>query len=102
MTHNREFHGLGLAGRVLRFEYRLVSKSALDRLDKLYQHRYNKFCYTVNMFILLYLCVFCRPFFTYWVSFVQILVMIVVASVYGHAPYGFDFETETAVVILLY
>jgi len=28
--------------------------------------------------------------------------MIVVASVYGHAPIGFDFETETALVILLY
>jgi len=44
LTHNRQFHGLGIAGRVLRFEFRRVSKSALDRLDKLYQHRYTAIC----------------------------------------------------------
>ena len=40
-VHKRrsEFHGLGLAGRVLRFKFRPVSEKALDRLDKLYQHR---------------------------------------------------------------
>ena len=44
------------------------------------------------------LYVFCRPFFTYWVTFVQILVMIVVSAVYGFAPFGLDHQTETALV----
>jgi len=61
LTHNREFHGLGLAGRVLRFEYRLVSKSALDRLDKLYQHR-------LTSFVVQLICLFCC---TSYVSFVD-------------------------------
>ena len=43
-------------------------------------------------------CHFCRPFFTYWITFVHILVMIVVSSVYGFAPIGLDYKTEEALV----
>lgn len=32
----------------------------------------------------------CRPYFTYWVTFVQILVFIVSVSVYGIAPIGVE------------
>lgn len=31
----------------------------------------------------------CRPFFTYWISFVQTVVLIVGLAVYGFAPIGF-------------
>ena len=46
----------------------------------------------------LYFVLFFRPFFTYWITFVHLLVMIVVSSVYGFAPYGWDYKTETALV----
>ena len=39
LRRRSSFHGLGLAGRALQFKFRNVSESALDRLDKLYQHR---------------------------------------------------------------
>lgn len=38
--------------------------------------------------------VFFRPYFTYWVTFVQIMVYIIAVAVYGIAPIGFE---ETAV-----
>lgn len=42
-----------------------------------------------------FLCVFYsfRPFFTYWVTFVQVVVFIVSVAVYGIAPIGHS-ETE--------
>ncbi|XP_065898696.1 inactive rhomboid protein 1-like isoform X2 [Dysidea avara] len=38
------------------------------------------------------------PWFTIWISFIHILVMIVVTSIYGLAPYGCDFKTETDLI----
>ena len=34
-----------------------------------------------------------RPFFTYWVSTVQIIIFIVVIATYGIAPYGLGTKT---------
>ena len=36
---------------------------------------------------------FCRPFFTYWVTFVQIVIYVIAVLVHGIAPVGFE-ETE--------
>ena len=33
-------------------------------------------------------CLFCRPFFTYWVTFVQIVCYVVSVAVYGFSPIG--------------
>ena len=45
-----------------------------------------------------------RPFFTYWVTFVQIVVCIVSIAVYGFAPIGFDksIEKKDVLVTALY
>jgi hypothetical protein len=40
---------------------------------------YNCFCY---------FCKICRPYFTYWVTFVQIVCFIVSVSIYGIATPG--------------
>lgn len=42
-----------------------------------------------------------RPFFTYWISFVQLIVLIVGLSVYGFAPIGFTETKIQEVVIVL-
>ena len=41
-----------------------------------------------------------RPFFTYWISFVQLIVLIVGLAVYGFAPIGFTESTKEALVIM--
>ncbi|XP_074649232.1 inactive rhomboid protein 1-like [Tubulanus polymorphus] len=40
-----------------------------------------------------------RPYFTYWVTFVQIVIYIVSVSVYGIAPIGFEKSTIKAEVL---
>ena len=35
----------------------------------------------------------CRPFFTYWVTFVQIVCYIVSVAVYGFSPFGISVKT---------
>ncbi|XP_020899399.1 inactive rhomboid protein 1 isoform X2 [Exaiptasia diaphana] len=76
---NRREYGKGLVGRWLN---RSVSKKRLPstvrkQLESLSDH---------------------RPFFTYWVSFVQVVVLIVTLSVYNFAPIGFT-KTERAKIV---
>ena len=42
-----------------------------------------------------------RPFFTYWVTFVQVVVFIVAIAVYGIAPIGSS-ETEYTEAVCIY
>ena len=42
-----------------------------------------------------------RPYFTYWVTFVQIMVYLIAVSVYGIAPIGFE-ETEMSSEVCYY
>ena len=39
-----------------------------------------------------------RPYFTYWLMFMHIVIMIITLSVYGFAPYQWDITTSTAFV----
>ena len=43
----------------------------------------------------------CRPYFTYWVSFVQLVVLIVTLAVNGFAPIGFTFTERNALVSII-
>ena len=45
--------------------------------------------------------IFFRPFFTYWATFIQVVIYIVAVSVYGIAPIGFE-ETEITSEVLLH
>ncbi|GAU98687.1 hypothetical protein RvY_09801 [Ramazzottius varieornatus] len=40
-----------------------------------------------------------RPYFTYWVTAVQILVLLVSIAVYGFAPFGFGFRQQSSLVL---
>ena len=44
--------------------------------------------------------IFCRPYFTYWITFVQIVVFIVSVSVYGIAPIGVGKRVESQDVLV--
>jgi hypothetical protein len=43
----------------------------------------------------------CRPYFTYWATFVQLVVFIVAVAVYGTAPFGIGKHTESKMVSCL-
>ena len=53
-----------------------------------------------KIFHLIFLFYYFRPFFTYWISFVQLIVLIVGLAVYGFAPIGFTESSEEALVII--
>lgn len=73
--------GMGLIGRIMHRSIRS------DRLTSDVKQQINEFDDH-------------RPYFTYWVTFVQIVVFLVSISVYGPAPFGF-FESEYAEAILM-
>ncbi|CAB4038967.1 Hypothetical predicted protein, partial [Paramuricea clavata] len=41
-------------------------------------------------------CAYDRPYFTYWISFVQTTVLIITLAVYGFAPVGFTVSEQVA------
>ena len=49
---------------------------------------------------LIFLFYYFRPFFTYWISFVQLIVLTVGLAVYGLAPIGFTETVKRDVVII--
>ncbi|XP_025091539.1 inactive rhomboid protein 1-like [Pomacea canaliculata] len=71
--------GIGAMGRLLRPSIQSVvfTKDLTMQLDEMEDH---------------------RPYFTYWATFVQIVVFIVAVAVYGTAPYGIGREVENKVV----
>ncbi|GAB6033293.1 hypothetical protein CHUAL_012890 [Chamberlinius hualienensis] len=78
---DRRQYGMGVVGRWLGRSFRkdrLPSqvKQQLDDLDD------------------------CRPFFTYWVTTVQILITIISLAVYGFGPIGFE-QTERSGLVLV-
>ncbi|XP_078347167.1 inactive rhomboid protein 1-like isoform X1 [Oculina patagonica] len=76
---NRREYGKGLAGRWLNRTIRRkrLTSTVKKQMAALSDH---------------------RPFFTYWISFVQLIVLIVGLAVYGFAPIGFT-ETEKQQVV---
>ena len=44
--------------------------------------------------------VLCRPYFTYWITFVHILITLLVIGTYGIAPIGFAQHVTTELVSL--
>lgn len=73
--------GVGVVGRFLRPSVRsgTFTKDVKQQLDEMDDH---------------------RPYFTYWATFVQVVVFIVAVSVYGIAPIGIGKHTESKVVKL--
>jgi len=43
-------------------------------------------------------CFFVRPYFTYWITFVHIVITLLACITYGFAPVGFAQHTTTQLV----
>ncbi|KAK7507850.1 hypothetical protein BaRGS_00000815 [Batillaria attramentaria] len=81
MRRDKRQIGVGVLGRFFRPSIRsqAFNKDVKQQLDEMDDH---------------------RPYFTYWATFVQIVVFIVAVSVYGIAPIGIGKHTEPKVVKL--
>lgn len=73
--------GKGLVGRVLnrRYRSRRMDSYVQKQIEEIEDHS--------------------RPYFTYWVTTVQIVIMIVSIAFYGFAPIGFSYTQKTGVVL---
>ncbi|UYV82539.1 rom-4 [Cordylochernes scorpioides] len=78
---DRRQYGLGVVGRLFhrRLRRERITPDVRQQLDDLYDH---------------------RPFFTYWVTTVQILVTIVSLAVYGFGPVGFHMSRKSGLVLV--
>ncbi|XP_065898694.1 inactive rhomboid protein 1-like [Dysidea avara] len=92
IKQNRQGHHLGFTGTLLRFKYKDNGVDCTDNKKGLKIKRDPDQLKVFDKFYQL------RPLFTMWIMFTHILVMIVTASIYGLAPYGFDFQTETDLI----
>ncbi|XP_062895252.1 inactive rhomboid protein 2-like isoform X2 [Mobula hypostoma] len=75
-------YGLGIVGRLLNRRYRRsLSISTCDKLQHLHTH---------------------RPYFTYWITSVHIVVTVLAICIYGIAPVGFAQRVKTQLDALIH
>ncbi|KAG8224903.1 hypothetical protein J437_LFUL006261 [Ladona fulva] len=79
---DRRQYGMGFVGRIFRRSMRrsvVEDKKVREQLDDMEDH---------------------RPFFTYWATTVQILIMIISLVCYGLGPIGFDLHQRSSLVLV--
>lgn len=78
---NRRQYGMGVVGRYLRRSFRKdrITSEVKEQLDDIDDH---------------------RPYFTYWVTTVQLLITIISLAVYGFGPIGFE-QTQRSGLVLV-
>lgn len=78
---DRRQYGMGLVGKVLQRSFRRdrITKDVRQQLEDIEDH---------------------RPYFTYWVTTVQVLITIISLAVYGLGPVGFHKTQKTSLVMV--
>ncbi|XP_076027161.1 inactive rhomboid protein 2-like isoform X2 [Genypterus blacodes] len=72
-------YGMGVVGKWLNRNYRRsISSNVQEQLDDLHSH---------------------RPYFTYWITFVHIVITLLACCTYGFAPVGFAQHSSTELVL---
>lgn len=75
----RRQYGMGVVGKWLNRHYRRsLSSNIQKQLDDFHSH---------------------RPYFTYWITFVHIVITLLACCTYGFAPVGFAQHSETQLVL---
>ena len=72
-----------------RYTRKRLNSTIKKQLDTFDNHRHVHGC-LIKHLIITYLHF--RPYFTYWITFVHIIVTIISIAVYGIAPFGFTTE----------
>lgn len=78
---DRREYGMGLVGKILKRSFRKdrFTQEVKDQLDDIEDH---------------------RPYFTYWVTTVQVLIAVISLAVYGFGPIGFHKTQKTSLVMV--
>lgn len=72
-------YGMGVVGKLLNRHYRRsLSSNVQKQLDDFHSH---------------------RPYFTYWITFVHIVITLLACCTYGFAPVGFSQHSKTQLVL---
>ncbi|XP_041839164.1 inactive rhomboid protein 2-like [Melanotaenia boesemani] len=76
--HKRQY-GMGVVGKWLNRNYRRsLSSNIQKQLDDFHSH---------------------RPYFTYWITFVHVVITLLACSTYGFAPFGFSQHSTSDLVL---
>ncbi|XP_061583065.1 inactive rhomboid protein 2-like isoform X2 [Cololabis saira] len=76
--HKRQY-GMGVVGKWLNRHYRnSISSNVQKQLDDFHSH---------------------RPYFTYWITFVHVVITLLACCTYGFAPVGFSQHSESQLVL---
>lgn len=78
---NRRQYGMGMVGKLLQRSFRRdrITQDVRQQLEDIEDH---------------------RPYFTYWVTTVQVLITIISLAVYGFGPVGFHKTQRTSLVMV--
>ncbi|KAL2087219.1 hypothetical protein ACEWY4_018278 [Coilia grayii] len=76
---HKRMYGMGVVGKWLNRHYRRsISSSVQKQLDDFHSH---------------------RPYFTYWITFVHVVITLLAIGTYGFAPVGFAQRSTTELVL---
>ena len=90
--------GLGTITKLLHFKYKNMSPEQQRLLDSKLLHKYVYICMSSHDWHAVVSNLYRRPYFTYWLMTVHVIIMIVALALYGFAPYGWDLIEERASV----
>uniref|UniRef100_A0A3Q2YBJ7 Inactive rhomboid protein n=1 Tax=Hippocampus comes TaxID=109280 RepID=A0A3Q2YBJ7_HIPCM len=92
--NKKRHYGMGVVGKWLNRHYRRSLSSTIQKqLDDFHSHRFG-----MNYWMVQFICVF-RPYFTYWITFVHIVITLLSCCTYGFAPVGFAQHSKTDLVL---
>lgn len=109
--HKRQY-GMGVVGKWLNRHYRRsISSNVQKQLDDFHSHRWGDVSvhgHTRGILIIIftsfarvtwfYAVLSLRPYFTYWITFVHIVITLLSCCTYGFAPVGFAQHSTTELV----
>ena len=78
MNFNRREYGMGIVGRFFNRKFKKLTKEQRKVIDNHIDDH--------------------RPFFTYWITTVQILIFIISIFAYGFGPFGFGRHHKSGLV----
>lgn len=93
-------YGLGMVGKLTNRTYRKrIDSYVKQQIEDMDDHRFANLIKSLKLLYDFRRCLYCeavfsilflRPFFTYWITFVHILITILAVCIYGIAPVGFS------------
>uniref|UniRef100_A0A672Z296 Inactive rhomboid protein n=1 Tax=Sphaeramia orbicularis TaxID=375764 RepID=A0A672Z296_9TELE len=92
--HKRQY-GMGVVGKWLNRHYRRsLSSNVQKQLEDFHSHRHAFYLDFTDVVYFVF-----RPYFTYWITFVHIVITLLACCTYGFAPVGFAQHSQSQLVL---